>query len=595
MNKRILTLTFFLGLAILASIGSSLQNSRFLGVYVYGTNSTSGMIEVTNATGVYVNYETSNTGLVVKRYLKDGATMFDETFVPAGEGEMVINDGSGDPIYTLHSDGFVEYANSLTIDGADGLTTPLINVNGNFTLDDSAGGNATFNSVVVANGGNFNNGNVTGIGYSLGGTNDAVNVQYFSDQLSGITAINIPNTYYVRTNGVIGSRDNFNTPYPSLYAAMQDAISDRGSSTNLFLIDIGAGQFNMSTNCVATADNVVIRGAGMGATHLYYYGDEHQQGPAIACNSNLWITDLTIECPTNIPNSNYTCIGALSDRNQGFIGTTYVERCQLIAGQHAFQLSGTSQAPSAIIARNCILFAPNAPSQVIHTNSTIKIYNSQLYALGSEPTGRGFDCGLQTFGGRHEIYNSSIVVRATSTNAYGLTTALPGSAINGPFTNVVINCGFDVSSSGTNSTVADFCISTNTCTNILVINYRYDGNPLVLTITNMASLSIPSKLILTNWVAGQVYSNTFATMLRVNANATAKYGGVAGRAVADVRVVGSITNTYSFYTLLTSLTATNQFVITADVPPNATFSFNTNLSGGAGDVSTIDSGWYVIP
>lgn len=111
----------------------------------------------------------------------------------------------------------------------------------------------------------------------------------------------------------------------------------------------------------------------------------------------------------------------------------------------------------------------------------------------------------------------------------------------------------------------------------------------------MASLSIPSKLILTNWVAGQVYSNTFATMLRVNANATAKYGGVAGRAVADVRVVGSITNTYSFYTLLTSLTATNQFVITADVPPNATFSFNTNLSGGAGDVSTIDSGWYVIP
>lgn len=96
-------------------------------------------------------------------------------------------------------------------------------------------------------------------------------------------------------------------------------------------------------------------------------------------------------------------------------------------------------------------------------------------------------------------------------------------------------------------------------------------------------------LLQTNWVSGQLYTNTYGQPIEVSGNATLTVAAVAGNATMALRITGTQTNFSSMSTLVTSIAMSYTNYLAIKVPAGGVFTW-TNLSAGAGNSASVNGG-----
>jgi hypothetical protein len=100
-------------------------------------------------------------------------------------------------------------------------------------------------------------------------------------------------------------------------------------------------------------------------------------------------------------------------------------------------------------------------------------------------------------------------------------------------------------------------------------------------------------VITTNFVSGQIYTNTYGRLIEVSMNAVLTTTGVAGDASLSLIASGYRTNYCSESTLLTSLASTNTNYVAMVIPPGQTYTAS-NTSAGAGDSASPLGGQILV-
>lgn len=152
---------------------------------------------------------------------------------------------------------------------------------------------------------------------------------------------------------------------------------------------------------------------------------------------------------------------------------------------------------------------------------------------------------------------------------------------------------FAVSATGTQGGTVDFSATNlfslnrnlqHTMTGSLAASGGFIGNG--NTLTNIGTL------IQTNWISGKVYSNPYASTIRISGNATLAVAAVSGNAVMSLEGtggVGSDTNVSAISTVLTSIAMNYTNYLSLDVPPGGSWTW-TNRSTGIGNSAGVVRG-----
>jgi hypothetical protein len=97
----------------------------------------------------------------------------------------------------------------------------------------------------------------------------------------------------------------------------------------------------------------------------------------------------------------------------------------------------------------------------------------------------------------------------------------------------------------------------------------------------------------TNFISGQLYTNTNTVVITVSANAVLSETGVAGAACMSLEAAGYLTNQFGETTLITSLAVSKTNYLAMEIPIGQTYVF-TNRSAGSGDGASIVGGQILV-
>lgn len=160
----------------------------------------------------------------------------------------------------------------------------------------------------------------------------------------------------------------------------------------------------------------------------------------------------------------------------------------------------------------------------------------------------------------------------------------------GVSTNLTVNWSQLGFPAGVGSTVIEVVTNANlgVFTDSFTINVPTTGDQLL-----KFSPPVLHTYMRTNFISGQLYTNTYGGPIQVSAKVALGVAAVSGNAVMSLEMAGNETNQVGMSTLVTSIAMTYTNMMLGIVTNNGTYVF-TNKSSGAGNTSTLIGGQLLI-
>lgn len=548
-----------------------------------------GVLIITNCTGVIVQNSrvigdsgTSIGALVGASIIVDGTAG-----APYSGNNWFINNAIVGPITPLRANGgiinmsgFYQANGNIAIVDTNTVFGPILmpSIASGSLLRTASGSNVA--AVTIGSNLSFDGTTLSASGGGTGLTN------VFDSNFTSVGGTNIHLASSLNlTNASVAKLTN--TSVAAFPFLLPSSLLRLDSNTNLAIVTIGSG---------LTFDGTTLTGTGSG-TGLTNTFDQNQftlvNGTNVHISQGATISNAIL---SSLTRTNYNSTGINDFANNSSWGETFYTN-----GNRVFSIFMTNNL--------FVLADSNSVWRMIITNGGGIFLNNLL--VDSITTTNTTNYGNANYSG-YNLVSSNAQFQGTVTNQ-GITYLSNANSLTLTVSNDITDLGtLEVAGIATLTNNANK-ISTSTLTNTGTLNLPAIASSSLLrttTSSNVAAVTIGSGITFdgttlsstivlggiteTNFISGQIYTNTSGSIQVISSSATLGVAAVNGNSVMALESPGNQTNFFASSTLITSIAMSYSNYLAVAVPQGSTYTF-TNRSTGAGNTASIFGGQILTP